>query len=155
MWKRWKIHAESSDILNESYFPYLFIAVLLWFVFKFWGHRKIGRLVVRMIPTSEMDLLGNWLHLSWLKSRTFTTGIFETFPSPAAEAIQSSQLSAVLVLPSHSRLTAAHQSCLVKFRALSAGIILITALIVRVGSVPSILINQWAYLSLSHSRPAR
>jgi hypothetical protein len=29
LWKRWKIHAESSDILNESYFPYLFVAVLL------------------------------------------------------------------------------------------------------------------------------
>jgi hypothetical protein len=129
--------------LNESYFPYLFVAALLSFVFKSWSHRKIERLVVRMIPASGMDLLGNWLHLSWLKSMTFYYQYFCDFPSPAAEAIQSSQLSAVFVL-SHSRRTAAYQSRLVKFRALSTSIISINALIVRVGSVPSILIDQWA-----------
>jgi hypothetical protein len=31
----WRTRVDSSDILNESYFPYLFVAVLLSFVFKF------------------------------------------------------------------------------------------------------------------------
>jgi hypothetical protein len=34
VWKRWRTHVNSSDILNESYFPYLFVAALLSFVFK-------------------------------------------------------------------------------------------------------------------------